>query len=769
MATKTTMARSEFEARGLTAEQYLIQVKKYLPQVAAGAKVLQGSGNEVTLEHQPCPKYRVVLRLERPWRASSDYPDQDAANEAWRERYKAAAHYLGLTVDPACSDPNRLFFLPRHAPGAVPDTRIIEGADLQIWDLPGVPQEIPPVDSEPKPEARRENVCSNDQDVIGFFNREFSVETLLANYGYKKIGHKWLAPTSSTKEPGVSVKDGRAFSHHGSDPLFTGDAKHSHDAFSIHRVWGHGGDLKKAVKAAARILNIQPHRSQSGGNGRCADGVWPEGYTREPPEREASQKSTTNHNKKEHTPALNPSPQSEPNELGARVEEMNRKHAVIMLGGKCVVLNEIIDPTFNRPDITFSSPADFKTHYTNRKVLISNGKGETKAVGIGNLWLEHKNRREYEGIVFSPGKDAPGYYNLYRGFAVSPQKGNWSRNRNHIYEIICGSDDQCDAYLMNWMASGVQRAQNQSCIRPGVAVVMRGARGTGKGTFARAYGGIFGSHFLQVTSPNQFIGRFNQHLKDCLVLFADEAFWAGDKTGEGILKALITEPTIRVEPKGKDSFEVRNHVNIIIASNNDWVVPAGIDERRFFVLEVNDGCRQDHAYFKALHDEMNSGGREAMLYDLLNLDITDANLRKVPQTAGLFEQKLLSADSVTKFWFSRLLEGGQLREDADWTSLQKPKSSTMNTSVTPRISRLPGSKMTRSLVAQYESSARESGGRESLRFVRNEYALLNFPVLKSAVTSSSMLLNALFNGRKMLMTRPKLLNGREKTGCPSYF
>lgn len=218
------------------------------------------------------------------------------------------------------------------------------------------------------------------------------------------------------------------------------------------------------------------------------------------------------------------------------------------------------------------------------------------------------------------------------------------------------------------MADIAQRAQNPRGEKPGVAVVMKGGRGAGKGTFAQAIGGIFGSHFLHVTSPNQFIGRFNQHLKDCLVLFADEAFWAGDKTGEGILKALITEPTIRVEPKGKDSFSVKNHVSIIMASNNDWVIPAGLDERRFFVLEVSNDRRQDHEYFKALHDEMNNGGREAMLDDLLNVDLSNANLRDVPQTTGLFEQKLLSSDSVTKFWFSRLQNGAQLREDRSWAS-----------------------------------------------------------------------------------------------------
>ncbi len=46
-------------------------------------------------------------------------------------------------------------------------------------------------------------------------------------------------------------------------------------------------------------------------------------------------------------------------------EEFNKKHAVIMVGGKCQIMNEIIDPVFNRADITFSSINDFINRYSN--------------------------------------------------------------------------------------------------------------------------------------------------------------------------------------------------------------------------------------------------------------------------------------------------------------------------------------------------------------------------------------------------------------------
>ncbi len=351
------------------------------------------------------------------------------------------------------------------------------------------------------------------------------------------------------------------------------------------------------------------------------------------------------------------------------INRLNKEHAVVMIGGKCRILNEVVDPIFNRPDVTFSSFTDFTNRYANDIVLVQNGNGDYRPESIAKVWIESPNRREYEGIVFAPGEDFPGQFNLWRGLAVEPIEGDWSLNRGHIFEIICNGNQAHFLYLMNYMARIVQEPGGE---RPGVSVVLKGGRGTGKGAFVRAFGGLFGPHFLHVTSPNQVIGKFNQHLKNCILLFADEAFWAGDKTGEGILKGLITEPTIRIEPKGIDSFGVKNHVNLIVASNNDWVIPAAPDERRFFVLEVSDERKQDHEYFKTLQAEMENGGREAMLYDLLQMDLSGVNLRDVPHTHGLWEQKLYSADSTTKFWYACLCAGSQFADD-NWEEYVETK------------------------------------------------------------------------------------------------
>lgn len=345
------------------------------------------------------------------------------------------------------------------------------------------------------------------------------------------------------------------------------------------------------------------------------------------------------------------------------VRKLNENHAIIMLGGKCLVMNEVIDPIFGRPDLTFSSPSDFATRYINQKIFLANGTGKMKALSIAKIWIEHEDRRQYNGMVFAPGEEIPGCYNLYRGMAYEPKKGSWKRLQEHIYHVICRKDAAIFEYILAWMADAVQNPGGE---RPGVSIVMRGGKGTGKGIFARTFGELFGGHFLHITHQSQLVGKFNQHQKDALVVFADECFWAGDKLSESIIKGIITEPTIRVEPKGKDSFPIKNHMRLMIASNEEWVIPAGIGERRFLVIDVAENYRQDLKYFAPIYVEIKKGVHAAMLFDLLEHKYDQTALMLAPKTDALLAQIEEGMEPEAKFWFHRLKEGTILKGQDTW-------------------------------------------------------------------------------------------------------
>ncbi len=335
-------------------------------------------------------------------------------------------------------------------------------------------------------------------------------------------------------------------------------------------------------------------------------------------------------------------------EIDLMVDELNKTCFVSMDGNKTSVYMEQRDETGRRSELRRISFVDFKNYYSNKFVNTDPRRREP----WGKVWLNHPNRRQYHGIVFEPGKDKPGYYNLWQGFSVQPLAGTWKKMNDHILNIICSGDAAVYSYIIGWLATAVQKPGEPA----GVALVLRGKQGTGKGVFGNHLCKLFGIHGRRIDNPRHLTGNFNNHLRDLVFLFADESFCTGDKTGESVLKGLITEPTLCIEGKGLDASYVKNMLHIVMASNNDWVVPAGPEERRFCVLDMSDACMQNSTYFAKLTEEMDNGGLEAMLFDLLDYDLTGFEIRKVPQTRGLLEQKLQSMDPLQQWWLDKLTE-----------------------------------------------------------------------------------------------------------------
>jgi hypothetical protein len=186
---------------------------------------------------------------------------------------------------------------------------------------------------------------------------------------------------------------------------------------------------------------------------------------------------------------------------------------------------------------------------------------------------------------------------------------------------------------------------------------MQGEEGVGKGTLANAFGKVFGQHALHITHTKHLTGNFNAHLQDCVFLFADEAFFAGDREHSGVLRGLITERDHTIEDKYRRIVKSPNHVHMMMASNDDWIVPASLTDRRFCVLRTSSARKGDTEYFKAINDQLEAGGYEAMLDELLHRDLSGFDVRRIPNTAARDSQKLRSMKLHEKWWMEVLSRG----------------------------------------------------------------------------------------------------------------
>jgi len=347
------------------------------------------------------------------------------------------------------------------------------------------------------------------------------------------------------------------------------------------------------------------------------------------------------------------------------LRELNERHAVIEnFGGRCRVLEEQYDQNLKRSGLTFQSFDDFRNRYMHR--LVQRGtdeNGRAKMIQLGKWWLEDAARRQFSSLTFAPGREISGVYNLWRGFSLEPRPGERHKKfLEHVHEDLCCGRQELYDYLLNWMALLVQKPD-----APGqVAIVLRGRKGSGKGFFAKTFGSLFGRHYLTVSNAKHLVGQFNAHLRDCVLLFGDEAFWAGDKAHESVLKALITEEMIMIERKGIDVEPASNFVHLIMASNEQWVVPASYDERRFFVLDVSPAHMQDTRYFGEIDADLKAGGLANLLHFLQTRDLTGFEVRTVPFTEGLTDQKVHSMTSSEEWWYRKLSDGILAPLHASW-------------------------------------------------------------------------------------------------------
>lgn len=144
-----------------TPADYMLAKKGYLPRVVEGARIVnevsEGSARNLIVEHAPCPKFRIILPLARPWMAA-EFESQAVANAAWRERIGALAHALNLDHDQSCVDTSRLFYLPRRRDEAQPFEHVVlRGEPCDLWSLPdAAPRAAAPLfDAQPRqPDAR---------------------------------------------------------------------------------------------------------------------------------------------------------------------------------------------------------------------------------------------------------------------------------------------------------------------------------------------------------------------------------------------------------------------------------------------------------------------------------------------------------------------------------------------------------------------------------------------------------------------------------------
>ena len=350
-----------------------------------------------------------------------------------------------------------------------------------------------------------------------------------------------------------------------------------------------------------------------------------------------------------------------------------------MLEGKAVIIQPGTDPA-GYIKYEMQAPQSVGAVYEHQKIpVVAQTKDGPKLVwgpSVYNDWRQWHGRRAFGRVDFKPepdisaslrlpysvlGRPDSSCLNLYMGTMFEPVPGECSAILRHIHEVWCNGDEEAFRYVVCWLARLVQVPGEQAW----ATIVLKSGQGTGKNLIADIFQEYFGTHAVTITDAKS-LGGFNDHLALSVFTFLNEATWGGDKTLEGTLKALITDDTLLVERKFLPKYRIKNCQHILFATNNDFAVPVGMDDRRFVLLQCSEKYKNDPAYFGPLRRLIDvEGGKEAFLHYLLHdVDLKNFNPRVLPRISDAaslalrLDHKTRSAEPITKWWTDVLHAGG---------------------------------------------------------------------------------------------------------------
>lgn len=347
------------------------------------------------------------------------------------------------------------------------------------------------------------------------------------------------------------------------------------------------------------------------------------------------------------------------NSLYLPVMKLNKEFSFLVQGGKSTILHHPLDD----PETQYMTVQAFKDLIKSETIQTSDGKIKP----LSEHWMASTHRNTYIGVDFNPmRKPGKRRLNLWRGYGCEPLAKNEAPTKDmqrgldlfheHALKNVCDGDEKHFNWLMGYFAHMIQRPWE----KPLTALVFQGKKGVGKNALVERVGKLFArysGHYQLTSDPNKITSNFNKHLEKMVFFVLDEASWSGNKQAESRIKDLITGGTHNIEQKGKEIYEIRNCLRLVILGNDAWLVPATFDERRFAVFMVGDGRMRDKPFFIDMRNCIdNKGGNRLLLTYLQNFDLKTVDVDEAPVTKGLLQQKLQTLDPFFSWWYSCLTD-----------------------------------------------------------------------------------------------------------------
>lgn len=368
----------------------------------------------------------------------------------------------------------------------------------------------------------------------------------------------------------------------------------------------------------------------------------------------------------------------------ALVPLLNRSFARLRCKMNLIVIRSMKTNKVNDVEYDRWKQEDVKKMYANVKSFVLNGDGEKGGESIIpiNVWLASPNVLCFKNIVFNPRPYnmltccTPFELNTYVGMAY-PAKGsklNATQLKSleekelrpffdHIKNIWCQGNQEYFAYIYNWIWSKITRPW----FHIETAIVLQSEQGSGKGIIIEKVAEVVGQRYLSTPKSLDQIcgGAFNEYYyKHCLIMFLDEAMFAGSKATKNQVKTVITDKNISVNEKYLPTYQLENFSSIIMASNEEHAINCEVKNRRYFTLRLSDNFSGSHSTNSTNQEHFNAiaAVNPQVLSNYFHSVEREWTGKKLPTSLAGEDQGIRSMNKVQTFVYDFMQDPSILQE-----------------------------------------------------------------------------------------------------------
>ena len=257
-----------------------------------------------------------------------------------------------------------------------------------------------------------------------------------------------------------------------------------------------------------------------------------------------------------------------------------------------------------------------------------------------NKWLFDSDMRTYmdqdwvpyNGVYKQSNKRI---FNLFTGYSTviaSPLPDNHEKIIKPFMDVLLelceGTPANLD-FLLHFLAHIIQKPAEK--LRQ--SIIFQSKQGAGKDTMILAMGKILGTHMVNSESNTENLcGKHATGLVKKLLVAFNESEARKSFEFEGIIKSLITEEKLTVNPKNLQPYDIDNRARLFVFSNKSNPIKfdgASIDRRFSAFKSTSKFTTGRSGFWKKLYVVMNHPKFARSLYQKLNnIDLKDYDFSK---------------------------------------------------------------------------------------------------------------------------------------------